>query len=162
MLFVITALFLINLVLSQDPSASADNKIDAFLLNRLPVAKRSYVGSSFDDKYCRWPSDCSPKEYCGKQGKCISKRRDGEACIRGLMCLSNHCHASKCKSLPTMNKIVKNGKCENDEQCHNEQYCSNKKCRDRKLTGTCSSDSECMSNNCRYHLCKMKPSIYFN
>ena len=138
-----------NLVLSQEPLSSEEDLNDESWLKR---------GLLEQFGMCFLQSDCLPTEYChnkkGVFGRCIRKGKDGDYCMYNYRCLSNHCHRITCKGKPAANNQEKNGRCKTDEECHSEQYCNDKKCRDRQLSGSCSSDSQCMSNHCSLFRCK--------
>lgn len=66
-------------------------------------------------------------------------------------------HHGRCKGAQKGKDVSPNGPCNTDEDCRFEQYCTKSKCANRKTTGGCTNDSQCMSNFCFLFRCQSVP-----
>ena len=143
-----------------------------------------------EDRFCLFHSDCQPYQYCMERSKrwsiCSTRSADGAFCMFDSSCQSGliqilynylkdlsfnyhnhnllgHCHRFKCTGIPKSNPNAReNDRCEKDDDCLVRQYCHKKKCQDRQESGSCSSDSQCMSGYCYLFRCHKLRQYYLD
>lgn len=113
---------------------------------------------------CISDHECQTGEYCDHTGinpfgSCKEGKKQNESCVFDRHCKSKYCHHFKCVS----KKPVKDGLCSKDAhtECLQEQFCSKSgdkyKCQDRKCSGFCCKDAQCLSNKCAFYFLCRKP-----
>lgn len=123
------------------------------------VAKRGLIGER-----CLTDSQCRSSQYCSHSflnplGECIQGDEEGKRCVMDRYCASKKCSFFKCKK----QILVKDGPCKRSADCLDTQYCDDikgrdlRQCFDRKCTGSCKKDSQCMSDKCHFFTCTRDP-----
>ncbi|CAF0855049.1 unnamed protein product, partial [Brachionus calyciflorus] len=110
---------------------------------------------------CLTDSNCRSSEYCNHKlinpfGECVKGDDEGSKCLMDRYCASKQCSFFTCKKRIQ----VKDGPCKKSADCLDTQYCDEIKgrddlnqCFDRKCTGSCRKDSQCMSDKCHFFTC---------
>lgn len=119
-----------------------------------------YVKRSLIGEKCLTDSQCRSSEYCNRNfpnpfGECIQGDSEGKGCIMDRYCASKKCSFFKCKK----QILIKDGPCKRSADCLDSQYCDDiegrklRQCFDRKCTGSCRKNSQCMSDKCHFFTC---------
>lgn len=115
---------------------------------------------------CLTDSSCRSSQYCDRDfpnpfGKCVDGYPEGSRCLMDRYCESKQCSFFKCKKRIQ----VKDGPCAVSADCIDDQYCDDipgrkdlRQCFDRKCIGTCSKDSQCLSDKCHFFTCVKGPN----
>jgi hypothetical protein len=116
------------------------------------------------DGKCLVDNNCKSDEYCDHDfpnpiGACKTGHDQGHSCLFDRHCASKRCHFFRCKKRIQ----IKDGPCKINADCTDKQHCTDikerddlRQCVDRKCTGVCSKDSQCLSNKCTLFVC-IKP-----
>jgi hypothetical protein len=147
------------------------------------IVRRSLINNPFKLLgKCISDHECKPIEYCDHNGinpigSCKVGKESDKSCLLDRYCQSKNCHHLKCVARKpvkdgnkinklfiffnsTLTKINLKGPCVKDQHtdCLEDQYCSKKdneyRCKDRRCSGVCIKDAHCLSNNCRFLICK--------
>ena len=115
---------------------------------------------------CLLDSNCESTAYCDHDfpnpfGKCVKGADDGSLCVRDRYCASKKCSFFKCK----VRKHQRDGICKTHIDCSPDQYCKKNdqdemRCIDRKCSGGCFNDYECISERCHLFSCVKIESPY--
>ena len=115
-------------------------------------------GISLLNGKCILDSQCLPTQYCKTSllnpliGECVEGKQEQEWCIGDSSCASKVCRYFKCKKRITF----RDGACSSSIDCPDDQYCKKndrKICTNKKCTGACTRDSQCLSSKCHLMFC---------
>lgn len=118
------------------------------------------------DNRCVFDSTCRSAEYCDRDfpnpfGRCKPGLLEGAKCFMDRYCASKRCSYFSCEKRIQ----VANGPCSISADCPDNQYCDDipgrddlRQCFDRKCIGSCSKDSQCLSDQCHLFTCVKGPN----